>query len=71
MSQQRCGRVVGAGDGLAFTRAVLELLADEDGGLACGENARLYAKTAFDIESIAARFEAVLEDAVARGGSRA
>ena len=71
VSQQRCGRVVGAGDGLAFTRAVLELLADEDGRLACGENARRYAETAFDIESIAARFEAVLEDAVARGGSRA
>ena len=61
VSQSRCGRVVGAGEGPAFTRAVLELLADEEGRAACGANARRYAERAFDIESIAARFEAVLE----------
>ena len=61
VSQSRCGRVVGAGDGPAFTRAVLELLADEEDRAACGANARRYAERAFDIESIAARFEAVLE----------
>ena len=61
VSGSRCGRVVGAGDGPAFVRAVLDLLADDAGRIACGGNARRYAETAFDVESIAARFEAVLE----------
>ena len=61
VSGSRCGRVVGAGDGPAFTRAVLELLADDEERSICGENARRHAETAFDAESIAARFAAVLE----------
>ena len=65
VSGNRCGRVVGAGDGPAFTRAVLELLADEGSRSACGANARRYAETAFDVETIAARFEAVLEAVLA------
>ena len=66
----RCGRAVAAGDRAAFQRAVLHLLADEDERRAGGENARRYAESAFDIESIAARFEAVLGDAIARGVPR-
>ena len=62
--RNRCGRVVEAGDSRAFTRAVLELLADEDGRTAGGENARRYAEDAFDIERITARFEAVLEETI-------
>ena len=61
VSGSRCGRVVGAGDGPAFTRAVLELLADDEERSVCGENARRHAETAFDAEPIAARFAAVLE----------
>ena len=70
VSGSRCGRVVGAGDGPAFTRAVLDLLADEEERTACGENARRYAERAFDIESIAARFEAVLEAVVTQARPR-
>ena len=62
--RNRCGRVVEAGDSRAFTRAVLELLADEDGRIAGGENARRYAEDAFDVERITARFEAVLEETI-------
>ena len=57
-------RVVEAGDSRAFTRAVLELLADDDGRTAGGENARRYAEDAFDVERITARFEAVLEETI-------
>ena len=60
----RCGRVVPAGDGPALTRAVLELLDDEAARRGCGANARRYAENTFDIETIAARFEAVLDRAV-------
>ena len=62
--QHRCGRVVAAGDGGAFIRVVLELLDDEPARLACAGNARRYAEAAFDIETIATRFEAVLERVV-------
>ena len=61
LRRNRCGRVVDAGDGPALTRAVLDLLADEEGRAAHGENARRYAEDAFDAEAITARFEAVLE----------
>ena len=61
VSQNRCGRVVGAGDAPALIRAVLELLADEGERAACGGSARRYAEAAFPIEPIAARFEAVLK----------
>ena len=68
VERARCGRVVGAGDAPAFTRAVLELLADEDRRGTLGENARRHAEAAFDAAAIAARFEAVLAR-VARGSS--
>ena len=61
VQRHRCGRVVDAGAGSELVRAVLELLGDEELRTACGENARRYAETTFDIKTIAARFEAVLE----------
>ena len=55
------GRVVDAGDGPAFARAVLELLDDDGRRRVLGENARRHAEAAFNGEAIAARFETVLE----------
>ncbi len=66
ISGHDCGAAVAAGDSAAFTDAVLALLAHEPRRSACGERARRYAEKTFEIGPIAARFEAVLENVVAR-----
>lgn len=67
LSRNRCGQVVEAGDSAAFTRAVLDMLADDERRIICGANARRLAETQFDIEAIAARFEGVFADVTAPG----
>jgi colanic acid biosynthesis glycosyl transferase WcaI len=55
------GVVVPASDGAALVAAVDELRANEERRSELGRRARGYAETAFDIDAIADRFEAVLE----------
>ena len=54
------------GDAAAFSRAVLDLLADDGRRAAMGRAGRAYAERAFSLDRVADRFEAVLETAVAR-----
>jgi glycosyltransferase involved in cell wall biosynthesis len=58
----KAGKIVAAGDRNAFVTAVRELIDNPQLGTAAGENARAYAETAFDIDVISTRFEAIFRD---------
>ncbi|WGF87260.1 glycosyltransferase family 4 protein [Marinivivus vitaminiproducens] len=59
VERAKAGTSVPPDDAEAFTRALLELLADPTGTAELGRNARAYAERTFDIETIADRFETI------------
>lgn len=66
VAREGAGVVTAPGDAEAFAEAVLALLQDDERRCAMGAAGRAYAERAFDLGTIADRFEEVLQDVVRR-----
>ncbi|HVN04245.1 MAG TPA: glycosyltransferase family 4 protein [Bryobacteraceae bacterium] len=64
LRRAQAGMAVDPGDTGSFIDAARRLAANPEMRLALADNARRYATTTFDIKSIAARFDAILREAV-------
>jgi glycosyltransferase involved in cell wall biosynthesis len=70
VDRAKSGIVVDPSSTVAFVSGARRLLEDEELRLRCGENARTFAETAFDIDQIADRFEAIFAELVPAAGTR-